>query len=324
MKKIILIVLIFNFMVCVIMAGSYKYVEKIDNNEKILYKNSGIELTFNSVIDWGNYEIKVNVEEEKEIKDSRELVERYNVLKVEAINRAALILDDIKIDSNYKIGDYKNLNQNFSVKLKAFISEVDIKERSYKNGIISCTVVIPIAGEDESISSFIIDDYYSYKIGFRMNLFDLFSNKIYAAENTGIIIDARKAGINPAILPKVVTKAGTVYNPKDVSKTELKKSGAVQYIIAGDKVDDKQILKESLTGKEEFQRTGTNPLIVKSYSTKGKLKTDAVVSKEDAEKMKKSGNLKNGKVTIIVDAKVGGVIGIKNIGDYDIILLARE
>lgn len=299
---------------------SYNFVDVIDEDESVTYTKSGIVLTFNSEIDWTDDEITVRVSEKRKVKESKELIERYTVLKAEALNRAATILDYINIDSENTISDFKEKSGSFTQKLSMFISGVEIKERSYKKGVITCSVTIPMCGAGDSITSIVADEYMANYYMFDFDFLKLFTKECYAAEESGIIIDARKSDIKTAILPKVVTKNGTVYNPKDVDKEELAKNGAVQYIVVGSKVDEKVLKKQSQLGKKELQKSGTNPIIIKSYSAKGKLKTDAVISQEDAKKIQNSEALKKGKVTIIVDAKVGGIIG--QVGDYDIILVA--
>ena len=318
MKKFIVAVFL---MSCMAAYGeSYNFVDVIDEDESVTYTKSGIVLTFNSEIDWTDDEITVRVSEKRKVKESKELIERYTVLKAEALNRAATILDYINIDSENTISDFKEKSGSFTQKLSMFISGVEIKERSYKKGVITCSVTIPMCGAGDSITSIVADEYMANYYMFDFDFLKLFTKECYAAEESGIIIDARKSDIKTAILPKVVTKNGTVYNPKDVDKEELAKNGAVQYIVVGSKVDEKVLKKQSQLGKKELQKSGTNPIIMKSYSAKGKLKTDAVISQEDAKKIQNSEALKTGKVTIIVDAKVGGIIG--QVGDYDIILVA--
>ena len=124
----------------------------------------------------------------------------------------------------------------------------------------------------------------------------VFSQKLYSEDSTGLIIDARKVKINPAVLPKVVTKKETVYAPKKVNKDEIKNNGAVQYIVVGNKVDKAFLQKESLTGKAELKRTGINPKIIEAYGVTGKIKTDVVISQNDAKLLKNSEAVKKGKV----------------------------
>ena len=302
-------------------ASIYNYEQIVDRDEVIKYKNSGIVLAFNSKINWSEDYIEVKVEEKREIKNASEMIERYNVLKLEAINRAAMILDDINIDSNYTVKGYKLIKPSFSQKLDTFIKGVEIVERNYKKGVIYCIVQIPIAGNDDSLTSLVLDDFdgafFKKKLEFLANIF---SQKVYAEDNTGLIIDARKIKVTPAVLPKVVTKKDTVYDPKKGNKDDISKNGAVQYIVVGNKVDKAFLQKESLTGKEELKRTGTNPKIIEAYGVNGKIKTDVVISQNDAKLLKNSEAVKKGKVTIIVDARVGGIIGRK-IGDYEIIVV---
>ncbi len=301
-------------------ASIYNYEQIVDKEEVIKYK-SGIVLIFNSKINWSEDYIEVKVEEERVIKDSVEMIERYNVLKLEAINRAAMIIDNINIDSDYTVKGYKQIKPSFSKKIDMFIKGVEIVDRNYKNGVVSCIVEIPIAGDDDSITSLILDEYNGAFLKKKLEFIAaIFSQKLYAEDNTGLIIDARKVKITPAVLPKVVTKKETVYDPKKGNKDDISKNGAVQYIVVGNKVDKAFLQKESLTGKEELKRTGTNPKIIEAYGVNGKIKTDVVISQNDAKLLKNSEAVKKGKVTIIVDARVGGIIGRK-IGDYEIIVV---
>ena len=220
MKKLVVVLAAF-LIYSLSFASIYNYEEIVDRDEVIKFK-SGIILSFNSKINWSEEYIEVSVEEERDIKNSSELIERYTVLKLEALNRAAMILDDINIDSTYTVKKYKSTRPSFSKKIDTFIKGIEVVERSYKDGVIVCAVQIPIAGEDDSVTSIFFDEYSG---AFNSKPFwDIFSTEVYAGENTGLIIDARKVKAVPALLPKVVTKKETVYDPKKEIKMKYQRA----------------------------------------------------------------------------------------------------
>lgn len=287
-------------------------------------------IVFNSIIDWNEQKVKVSAKT-KIVFSSEEggtqIKNQYTVLKTLALKRAVEIIDTINIDCIYTIKDMKKISSDFTAKFNSFVTDVSVYDldRSYKDtSVLECSLTIPIAGT-YSLTKFMTDNYMPYYFNFIFPVFpDFLSTKLYAAEATGIIIDARDIDINPALLPKVTSeKKKDVYNPKNVNKKDLAEKGAVQYAVVGKKVDEK-IIKEEAAKQEvaALKRTGNNPVVIKAYKVDGPLQTDAIITEKDAKILQGSKALKEGKVTIIVDSRIGGTIG-KTIGDYEILALVN-
>ncbi len=319
MRKKMLCIFYFYFLTSFLLSAEIEnFKTKIDKNNPIKYK-SGIIIVFDSFIDWTNQKIYIKASQNAKPENGIELMKTYTVLKAESLNRAAIIIDNINIDSKNNIRNFRELEPSFSKKISTFIRNVTIKEQNYnsKQGIVSCAIEIPLSGKD-SVMSIMVKDYIPSNFSFRL-FKNIFSNILYASGNTGLIIDARNIKIDPSLLPKVLSEDnGTVYSPKELKKETLEEKGAVQYIVVGKKVDTNFIKSESLKQDiEALKRTGSNPAILSAYKSSGEIKTDVVISKKDAENIKAQPFLAEGKVTIIVSSTVGGIIG-ENIGDYEI------
>lgn len=112
-------------------------------------------------------------------------------------------------------------------------------------------------------------------------------------KNTGLIVDARGAGLMPALAPKLLDEAGkVVYSADCLSKDALEQNGVVGYF-------------EDIESAKKNPRTGTNPLVLKAVKASPSSKTDAILSTGDADKLRDPNtNLKylaEGKVIIVTD-----------------------
>ncbi len=91
-----------------------------------------------------------------------------------------------------------------------------------------------------------------------------------AEDYTGVIVDARGLGLQPALAPKVLDEEGReVYGTKFAKWDYVLKVGLVGYA-------------STLEEAKADSRTGDKPLIVKAIKVVGKGKTDPVISSEDA------------------------------------------
>ncbi|MBN2536795.1 hypothetical protein JXB37_00805 [candidate division WOR-3 bacterium] len=90
---------------------------------------------------------------------------------------------------------------------------------------------------------------------------------------TGILVDARGLGWQPALFPRVVTRAGAVAaGPEFASRRELAERGLVGLYPTRN---------DALMG----DRTGSNPLVVRALDIAGYNGCDLVVSDEDAARI---------------------------------------
>ena len=92
----------------------------------------------------------------------------------------------------------------------------------------------------------------------------------FSAAYTGLLIDARDVGVQPAITVSVVDEAGNVlYSPRSVDREAALKYGMAEYVANWE---------EALASK----RALTNPLVLKAISSQGRMKSNIVISDEQA------------------------------------------
>lgn len=110
---------------------------------------------------------------------------------------------------------------------------------------------------------------------------------------TGLVVDARGLGVNPAMSPKVYDPDGReVYGSAFVSRDFAVSQGIVGYV-------------KSVEAAQQTDRVKGNPAVVKAIEAKGPNKADLVVSKDDAERLRTLSQqqtfLREARVLIVVD-----------------------
>ncbi|NWF56276.1 MAG: LPP20 family lipoprotein [Syntrophaceae bacterium] len=110
---------------------------------------------------------------------------------------------------------------------------------------------------------------------------------------TGLIIDARKLGLRPALVPKVLNEKGElVYSSHSVGQQEIIRMGLVGYA-------------KDVNAAARNQRVTADPVVVSGLSATGEKKTDVVISNRDAQLILTTapytGYLKNGRVMVVYD-----------------------
>ena len=112
-------------------------------------------------------------------------------------------------------------------------------------------------------------------------------------EYTGLIVDARKLSLRPALVPKILNQKGElVYSSHSIAQQELVKMGLVGYA-------------KDVDAASKNQRVTAEPCIVPGLTATGEKKTDVVISNRDAQIVLTTapytGYLKNGRVMIVYD-----------------------
>lgn len=108
---------------------------------------------------------------------------------------------------------------------------------------------------------------------------------------TGLLVDARDVGVNPAITMNIVDEAGQVlYSPRIVTRNVALKKGMVEY--AGS-------WEEGVAS----ERSASNPLILKAVTVQGTARNNIVISDEQAQLLKQINNankfLEEGRVVVV-------------------------
>lgn len=110
---------------------------------------------------------------------------------------------------------------------------------------------------------------------------------------SGLIVDARKLGVRPALIPKIYNQKGElVYSRQSVEQQEIVKMGLVGYA-------------KDVDAASRNQRVTADPCVVPGVGAQGEKKTDVVISNRDAQVVLTTapytGYLKNGRVMIVYD-----------------------
>jgi len=110
---------------------------------------------------------------------------------------------------------------------------------------------------------------------------------------TGLIIDARKLGLRPALVPKVLNEKGElVYSTQSLGQQDIARMGLVGYA-------------KDVNAASRNQRVTADPVVVSGLGATGEKKTDVVISNRDAQMVLTTapytGYLKNGRVMVVYD-----------------------
>jgi len=110
---------------------------------------------------------------------------------------------------------------------------------------------------------------------------------------TGLIVDARRLGLRPALVPKILNQKGElVYSTHSVEQKEVVKMGLVGYA-------------KDVDAAAKNQRVTADPVVIPGLNSSGEKKTDVVISNRDAQVVLTTapytGYLKNGRVMIVYD-----------------------
>jgi hypothetical protein len=110
---------------------------------------------------------------------------------------------------------------------------------------------------------------------------------------TGLIIDARKLGLRPALVPKILNEKGElVYSSQSVGQQDIIRMGLVGYA-------------KDVNAAAKNQRVTADPVVVNGMNATGEKKTDVVISNRDAQVILTTapytGYLKNGRVIVVYD-----------------------
>lgn len=110
---------------------------------------------------------------------------------------------------------------------------------------------------------------------------------------TGLIVDARKLGLRPALIPKILNQRGElVYSSRSLEQQELIRMGLVGYA-------------KDVSAAAKNQRVTADPYVVPGLNASGEKKTDVIIANQDAQIVLTTapytGYLKNGRVMIVYD-----------------------
>ncbi len=118
-----------------------------------------------------------------------------------------------------------------------------------------------------------------------------------AAPATGLVIDARGTGLQPALVPGILDENGRqLYGEKYVSRESVVRWGMCRYF-------------RGLAAARKSRRVAGHPLVIRGLRAAGPGKTSVVINNSDAEKIRSASEvialLRNCRVVIVIEGRPG-------------------
>jgi len=245
------------------------------------------------------------------------------VASKETAKRAAIIvaqrnllelINGIRVDSETLVQNFLVKSDKIQTQVSGLIKGAKIESlEEYSHGGVEVTLSMPLWG-NTSLESALSENSQPKRTPSPQSGF--------GEEYTGIIIDARKLGLKPAIYPKIIEENGQIiYGPQTPAKQALESQGFVQY----ETIPTSHMERMAWPGEEPFwvfpienaapvpSRVGRSPLRIKGLEKQGTLKTNVIISKEDADKIKRTPSLlkalQKANLVIITDPLIAGIQG---------------
>ncbi len=199
------------------------------------------------------------------------------------------IVNDIPLDDRMKTGQ----NERISFLLEGFVQGAHLAARSRSGTTVNVTVQAPIRGVQgltTKIYGFYTPDPPPPKVE-PIKPVVVQEAKVF----TGVVIDARKVSITPALFPKVTdTKNREVYSVSQVKKDELQKRGLASYTLVSRDAKISRLFPQAhvlqvsysaepiSSSRKLVKRQGDKPVVVRSENAAGNLKSNLILTDEDA------------------------------------------
>lgn len=232
----------------------------------------------NGWIDWSNGTVWAEgshaPKERGERFSSPEAREHYvNRAVRSAMANLSTILRKLTIHGETTGGDVMGNNREILAQVDLmFLSTPVTGKRFLTDGSVEVTVSFPLRG---AFSQLILPREIR-QIDPIKPLFPTRNTDVAAprASYTGLIVDARGIGAWPGLAPRVVTKSGEeVYGPTIISREYAVQRGVAAY-------------ESTLTIAGRGLFAGENPLVVTGIGTTALARTDIIISREDAARIR--------------------------------------
>jgi len=231
---------------------------------------------------------------------------------VVALRNLLEIVKGVRVDAESVTDAYLAKNDVIRTQVSGFIRGARlVKTVAQADGSVEVTVKMPVWGSGSLVSALLNEK--------------VMQSQALAPETdtkegyTGIVIDARGMGVNPACFPEILDESGAaVYGPGTVDRGTAEKHGLVQYRALPAGVTLSSVFGEGASIIRPVQRAplareGRRPLKIKGLKSTGRLKANVIISVEDAKKIREDaqlgGVLKRSRVVIVTDPLIGGMEG---------------
>ncbi len=241
---------------------------------------------------------------------AKEMAER--AAYIVALRNLAEIVNGVRVDAETVVENYLVTSDTIKTQVSGFIRGAQkVKSDLEPDGSVRMLVRMPLWGSDALITAF------THERSVR-------SQKLPAEPptqggSTGLVIDARGLGAKPAFFPLLLDEQGTVvYGPETVDQSITEKEGLVEYHTLPKDANLSSLFGEHLSVIRPVRitappRQGPRPLKIKGFKRAGSLKTNILISSEDAKKIRENPSLmaalRNSKVVVVTDPLVGGIQG---------------
>lgn len=233
----------------------------------------------------------------------------YRAARVVASRNLLELVEGIRVDSETIVENFLVKSDTIKEQVSGFVRSARvIKHQNFPDGSVEVFLAMPLWGKNSLTSALLMEQ----AIG-QMELAEKNSGDGY----TGMMIDTRGLGVQPATLPVVLDQDGKlVYGPPVVSRQAAERHGLVQYYIGGSEKDLSLLWGYALlVGQKDKARTlsrvGRRPLKIKGLKRTGTLHANIIISAADAKKIRDNPHvmraLRAAKVVIITDPLVAGI-----------------
>lgn len=176
-------------------------------------------------------------------------------------------MENLKLDSNQLLREKISEDERFREIFQELYEKDSIEiQTKYQGNKLIATGILPLKGK-KGILTHISYPYGSEKFP------EAFPIQNPADEYTGLIVDARHLGVDPALFSEIRNEDGVaVYSPHFVKKVSVVNYGYIRFFTR-----PKDAMKEEVSGSK--------PLFTTALGVSGKLSADLVISNEDAERL---------------------------------------
>ncbi|MEW6325542.1 MAG: hypothetical protein AB1515_09175 [Nitrospirota bacterium] len=221
---------------------------------------------------------------------------------VDALRNLLEEVKGVRVDATSVVEDRMLKSSTIHTRVSGFVRGARrVRQTPHDDGSVEVEVSVPMWGEN-GLNLYLFDE---------MNLGSSVVEEL-PSDYTSLVIDARGTGMQPELFPTVIdTEGGTVYSPDMVDKEAAGENGMVRYVTLGKEKASWEIW--FLPVANEPSLLGRKPLMVKGVSAGGSsAKATVMMSAADARKISQSkkqaaGFLKQARVVIILDPRMGGV-----------------
>lgn len=243
--------------------------------------------SFGSVsIDWSEGTIKVtgvgSPPDRGEAVQKRLMAER--MATADAFKQLEKIIAEIRVNSETLVRDYTSESENLKTYVNALIKGAQKMDQRYlDDGSIEVDLTVKLYSNAGLSGVIQPQKHVVPPIPVSLKADDK------ADEYTGIIVDCRGLGLEPAMSPAILSiSGGELY----LGELEIKPDFVINEGVVG--------YAHSLVQARQIKRVGLKPLVIKGLNATGTFSTDVVVSEVDTKQLLSL----NEKFKLLQDAKV--------------------